>query len=110
LAQALYAEALDHVDELRGPYAAVIDIDRAQLPSAATVSRWSSDEFTSALRHIPTDPRFNSSFRQLLHVGFKLAAKRGREYLDLLVANEAVVGRNVTENLVERHLRPLLVG
>ncbi|MFM7845169.1 MAG: tagaturonate epimerase family protein [Planctomycetota bacterium] len=110
LAQSLYAEALDHVDELCGPYAAVIDIDRAQLPSAATVSRWSSDEFTSALRHIPTDPRFNSSFRQLLHVGFKLAAKRGREYLDLLVANEAVVGRNVTENLVERHLRPLLVG
>ena len=110
LAKSLYAEALEHVDELCGPYAAVIDIDRERLPTATAVAQWSSDQYTAALRHIPTDPRFNSSFRQLLHVAFKLAAKRGREYLDLLVANETVVGRNVTENLVERHLRPLFIG
>jgi len=106
----IYGEALDHVEELCAPYASVIDIDRAKLPSAATVNGWSSEQFVRALRHVPADPQFNSSLRQLLHVGFKLAAKEGRRYLDLLEANAEVVGRNVTENIYARHLRPLFVG
>ncbi|HEY2344184.1 MAG TPA: tagaturonate epimerase family protein [Chthoniobacteraceae bacterium] len=110
LAKEIYAEALDHVDELCGPYAAVIDIDRGKLPSAAEVAGWTSGQYTGALRHDQRHPLFNSSFRQLLHVGFKLAAKKGRRYLDLLEANEEVVGRNVTENLFARHLRPLFIG
>ena len=48
--------------------------------------------------------------RQLLHVSFKLAAKAGARYLDLLKANEAIVARQVTENIYGRHLRPLFVG
>lgn len=110
LAQELYGEALAHVDELCGPYATVIDIDRAKLPSAGTVKGWSGEQYTDALRHDQKNPGFNPSFRQLLHVAFKLAAKQGRRYLDLLEANEEVVGRNVTENLYQRHLRPLFVG
>jgi hypothetical protein len=98
------------VDELCAPYASVIDIDRAKLPSAAAVNSWTSEQFVRALRHVPSDPQFNSSLRQLLHVGFKLAAKAGRRYLDLLEANSEVVGRNVTENIYERHLKPLFVG
>jgi len=35
----------------------------------------------------------------LLHVGFKIAANMRTRYLDLLDANEAVIARNVTENL-----------
>lgn len=110
LAQELYGEALAHVDELCGPYATVIDIDRAKLPSAEAVKGWSGKQYTDALRHDQKNPGFNPSFRQLLHIAFKLAAKQGRRYLDLLEANEEVVGRNVTENLYQRHLRPLFVG
>lgn len=110
LAKELYGEALDHLEELCVPYASVIDIDRAKLPSATSVAGWTSEQYTGALRHDPKHPLFNSSFRQLLHVGFKLAAKKGRRYLDLLEANEAVVAKNVTENLYARHLRPLFVG
>jgi len=106
----IYASAIDHVEELCGPYASVIDIDRAKLPSAETVNGWTSEQFVRALRHIPSDPQFNSSLRQLIHVGFKLAAKAGRRYLDLLEANAEVVGRNVTENIYDRHLKPLFVG
>jgi hypothetical protein len=109
-AKEIYAQAIDHVEELCGPYASVINIDRAQLPSAATVNGWTSEQFVRALRHVPSDPQFNSSLRQLLHVGFKLAAKAGPRYLDLLAANAEVVGRNVTENIYTRHLRPLFVG
>lgn len=110
LAKEIYADAIDHVDELCAPYASVIDIDRAKLPSATEVAGWCSDQYTGALRHEQQDPRFNASFRQLLHVGFKLAAKKGQRYLDLLKANEEVVGKNVTHNLYQRHLRPLFVG
>ncbi len=110
LAKEIYADAIDHVDELCAPYASVIDIDRAKLPSAAEVAGWCSDQYTGALRHEQQDPRFNASFRQLLHVGFKLAAKKGQRYLDLLKANEEVVAKNVTHNLYVRHLKPLFVG
>lgn len=109
-AKEIYAYAIAHVDELCGPYASVIDIDKTKLPTASEVNEWSSDQFTGALRHDQKHPLFNSSFRQLLHVSFKLAAKQGNRYLDLLKANEEIVGRNVTENLYARHLRPLFIG
>jgi hypothetical protein len=98
------------VQEFCAPYAAVIDIDETRLPSAAAVNGWSSTQFTDALRHDPRNPRFNPSFRQLLHVSFKIAAKMGDRYLDALKKHETVIARNVTENLFERHMKPLLVG
>src|SRR6185436_8179384 len=36
LAKEIYNEAIAHMEELCGPYASVIDIDRAKLPDAAT--------------------------------------------------------------------------
>ncbi|MES2572483.1 MAG: tagaturonate epimerase family protein [Verrucomicrobiota bacterium] len=110
LAKEIYGYAIEHIDELTAPYASVIDIDRGKLPGADEVARWSSEQFTGALRHDQRHALFNASFRQLLHVSFKLAAKKGARYLDLLKANEEVVGRNVTENLYARHLRPLFIG
>ena len=110
LAQDIYAQAIEHVDELCGPYASVIDIDRTGLPQAVAVRQWSGEQFANALRHIPGHPEFNPHFRQLLHVSFKLAAKQGTRYTDLLKANEAVVARNVTQNIYERHMKPLFLG
>jgi hypothetical protein len=110
LAREIYVYALAHVDELCAPYASVIAIDRAKLPSASTVNGWSGSRFASVLRHVPSHPDFNPHVRQLLHVSFKLAARAGARYLDLLKANEAIVGKQVTENLYERHLRPLFIG
>lgn len=110
LAKEIYSLAADHVDELCGPYAAVIDIDRANLPSAVAVRHWSGEQYANALRHIPDHPEFNPHFRQLLHVSFKLAAKQGARYTDLLKASETSVSRNVTANLIERHMKPLFIG
>ena len=110
LAKEIYAYALAHVEELCGPYASVIDIDRAKLPSAHVVANWSGAQYANALRHIPGHAEFNMHFRQLLHVSFKLAAQQGAKYLDLLKANEAIVARNVTENIFDRHMLPLFVG
>jgi hypothetical protein len=46
----------------------------------------------------------------LLHVGFKIAAKQGDRYLNALKKHETVIAKNVTENLFERHMKPLLLG
>lgn len=110
LAKEIYAYALAHVDELCAPYASVIDIDRNRLPSAAEVNGWSGPRLANAIRHIPTHPEFNAHVRQLLHVSFKLAAKAGARYTDLLKANEAIVAKQVTENIYDRHMVPLFLG
>jgi hypothetical protein len=61
----------------------------------------------AALRHDPKSPHFNPHIRQLLHVGYKVAAKMGDRYLKLLEQCESSIARNVTANLYERHLKPL---
>jgi hypothetical protein len=109
LAKEIYGGALEHTEELCAPYATVIDIDRTKLPTAATVNAWSSEQFVAALRHDPGNPSFNPHLRQLLHVGYKVAAKLGQRYLDALGANQAVVAKNVTMNLYDRHLKPLFL-
>jgi hypothetical protein len=110
LAKEVYSEALGHKDELTGPYATVIDIDESRLPTAEEVNGWTSEQYTSALRHDQSNPAYNPSFRQLLHVGFKIAAKMGPRYLAVLEANEDIIAKNVTENLFERHIKPVFLG
>jgi len=110
LAKEIYGAALAHVDELCAPYATVIDIDRARLPSAAQVDQWPSVQFVSALRHDPANRDYNANVRQLLHVGYKVAAQLGPRYLEALRAHQVSVSRNVTTNLYERHLKPLFLG
>jgi hypothetical protein len=105
LSKEIYATAFEQSEALCGPYATVIDIDPSQLPTPETVNGWTSDQYVNALRHIPDHPEYNQHFRQLLHIAFKLAAKQGNRYTDLLKANEAIVAKNVTENLYDRHLK-----
>ena len=110
LAQDIYAQAYARIDELCAPYATVIDIDRTKLPRPETVSAWSSAEYVTALRHDEDSPGYNPHFRQLLHVGFKIAAEAGRTYRDALDANADVIGSFVTENLLDRHVLPVFTG
>jgi hypothetical protein len=110
IAKEVYADAFAHAEELCAPYATVIDIDPAKLPSPDAVARWTSGQYTSALRHNQANPEYNQSFRQLLHVGFKVAAKMGDRYLKALESNEESVARNVTGNLFERHIKPVFLG
>jgi tagaturonate epimerase len=110
IAKEVYAEAYAHAEELCAPYATVIDIDSSKLPKPEDVKGWTSEQYTSALRHEQSNKAYNPSFRQLLHVGFKVAAKMGDRYLKALEANEEVVARNVTTNLFERHIKPVFLG
>jgi len=110
LAKEIYDDAYSHREELCAPYAAVINIDPAQLPAPELVAGWSSEKFVSALRHDPKSSAYNPSLRQLLHVGFKVAARMGTRYLDLLSVMETTIAKNVTANLFDRHIKPLFTG
>lgn len=105
----LYSRALTDVEKLCAPYADVIDIDENQLPSAMEVQGWTGEEFANALRHIPEHPQYNSNLRQLVHVGYKLAAERIDQYNMLLKKHADIVGQCVFENLYERHAKRLFV-
>ena len=109
VAKEIYCEAWAHRVEMCEPYAAVIDIDEARLPAPQEVRGWAPGQYTAALRHAPSDPAYNPHLRQLLHVGYKAAARMGQRYLDALERSAPAVSRNVTYNLFERHIRPLFL-
>lgn len=101
----MYKEAYQRQDELCRPYADVIDIDASKLP--VEIDDWTGEQIAQAIRHIPDNPAYNSSMRQLFHVGYKLAAERGSEYLDALKKHKGIIAQQVEENLYDRHLKRL---
>lgn len=110
IAKMVYCRALERFDELCGPYAAVIDIDKSKLPSAEAVNEWTSDEFKYTLTHNPSCPKYNLHARQLIHVGYKVAAELGAEYLEAVEKYEGLIAQHVTYNILERHIKPLFLS
>ena len=109
LAKEVYAKAYENAPALCEPYASVIDIALDKLPSPAQVRNWTAAEYTGALRHDRSCRQFDPNVRQLLHVGFKVAAKMGDRYLRMLEECEESISRNVTTNLFARHIEPLFL-
>lgn len=107
LAKKIYENSYNRQEELCAPYADVIDIDGSKLPSVEEVNSWNSDKYADTLRHIPEHPDYNSNFRQLIHVAYKVAAEMGKEYTDMILKFEDVVGSCVEENIYDRHLKRL---
>jgi len=105
IAKEIYKNAFDRYDELAAPYATVIDIDHEELPKPEVVNSWDSKKYVESLRHDKTNENYNQSFRQLLHVGYKVAAELGDKYLNALETNKKIVAKNVTKNILERHLK-----
>ena len=87
----------------------MIDIDPSRLPAPAEVRNWGAEQYAGALRHDPSNPGFNPHVRQLLHVAYKIAAAMGERYTSMLRACEESISRNVTGNLLTRHIEPLFL-
>ena len=109
IAKEIYRISVEKFDELCGPYATVIDIDHNQLPPAASVDTWDGVTFAATLRHDLKNSRYNLHFRQLLHVGYKVAAQMGQRYRNALKQNEGIIAKNVTNNIFDRHIKPLFL-
>ncbi|RIH63041.1 hypothetical protein D1164_21660 [Mariniphaga sediminis] len=107
VANEIYKSALARKEELCGPYADVIDIDDSRLPSPEEVAGWTGEKFGNTLRHIPGHSDYNPNFRQLVHVGYKVAAEMGEKYTNLLKKYSNIVGGCVEENIYDRHLKRL---
>jgi hypothetical protein len=110
IAKDVYRGAWGRFDELCAPYASVVDIDREQLPRPEAVAQWDGHAFAAALRHDAACPDYNPHLRQLLHVGYKVAAEMGDRFLAALERHAEVIAANVTHNLYQRHIRPLFLG
>lgn len=106
-AKEIYSKALSRKQELCEPYADVIEIDDAKLPDPEEVIDWTGEKFANTLRHIPGHPDYNPDFRQLIHVGYKVAAEMGSNFSMLLEKYSKVTGACVEENIYERHLKRL---
>ncbi|MBC8247521.1 MAG: hypothetical protein H8E81_08040 [Deltaproteobacteria bacterium] len=109
IAKEVYRKALDRMVELCEPYSAVIDIESSKLPGVEEVNAWDGKRFAASLRHDQTCDAYNMHFRQLLHIGFKIAADMGDRYLNALKEYEAVIAKHVSENLFERHIKRLFM-
>ena len=100
----IYYKALTKIDKLCAPYADVIDIDRSQLPSKEEVKSWSGLRMAEAVCHDKNNPNYNPNLRQLIHVGYKLAAQRISEYNVLLEKHSGLIADCVFENIYQKHL------
>ena len=107
MAKDIYRSAYERQDELCGPYATVIDIDPSTLPLPEDVEKWEGEKFATTLRNIPDHPNYHSGFRQLIHVGYKVAAEMGEAYLAMVRKNAEIVGDQVRTNIYERHIQRL---
>ena len=106
----MYAGAVSRIDELCAPYATVVDINKEKLPAPRIGERWDEEAFASALRHDRSCEGYNHNFRQLLHLAYKITAEMGERYLNALAKYEDIIAGNVTENIYERHIKPLFIG
>ncbi|MGA7160217.1 MAG: tagaturonate epimerase family protein [Bacteroidota bacterium] len=110
IAKEIYAQSYLRFDELAKPYLTVIDIQKDKLPLPAEVNKWGSADFVQTLKHDPTCARYSTSFRQLVHIGFKVAAEMGERFSHALGDSDRMISEGVTENIYERHLRPIFLG
>lgn len=104
VAKDVYKQALARFDELCTPYATVIDIDKDKLPGVDVVDSWDGQAFAEALQHNQACSAYNLNFRQILHVGYKVAAQMDDRYLSALEKHEDIIAGNVTENIYDRHI------
>ena len=109
IAKTIYKKSLERYDELTGPYATVLDIDKSKLPASEVVDQWSSKQFSEALIHNQQCSAYNPSFRQLIHVGYKIAVELGDSYSNALVKYRNIIETNVKNNILNRHLNLLFL-
>jgi len=110
IAREIYGKAYARYDELCMPYATVIDIDPAKLPTPQQVNSWDGQKYAQTLRHDQSCSNYNEHVRQLLHVGYKVASEIGARYLNALQTFAPVISENVTANLYQRHICPVFLG
>jgi tagaturonate epimerase len=110
MAKEIYCQSFRRFDELSAPYANVLHIDRKKLPEIGEVRAWKGARFSESLTHNTICANYNPHMRQLMHVGYKVAAEMGDTFYSMLDKQAGIIGERVKYNLLERHLKPLFLG
>lgn len=109
IAKEIYIEAYNKLNELIKPYSSVVEINKSNLPSPTIVEKWTSQDYYRAIHHDISCKDYNPDFRQLLHIGYKVAAEMGSRFINALKQHEDLIAPNVIENLFRRHIKPLFL-
>jgi hypothetical protein len=109
IAKKIYHESVKRYDELCEPYTSVIDINKGNLPSEELVNSWDGESFAGALRHDQACQDYNADLRQLLHVGYKVAAEMKDSYYPALENYADTIAEQVSHNIYDRHMKPLFL-
>ena len=102
----IYNQAQSRMIELCLPYADVLDINPVKLPLPSMVMEWDSDKLVRTLSHDLRCPDYNQTFRQLMHLAYKIAAEMDQRFLSALKEATPYSEKNVSENIY-RHLSQL---
>ncbi len=109
IAKQIYTKAMARYDELTGPYVTVLSINLKNLPDIEVANSWNSEQFVKALTHDQNCGEYNADFRQLIHVGYKIAVEMGDTFVSALDKYQEIIAEQVRYNLLERHLKPLFL-
>lgn len=109
IAKEIYRKSYNRFDELCKPYASVIDIDRQKLPDPDQVDKWDEVKYAETVRHVQSNPLYNVNVRQLLSIGYRIAAEMGDRYYNALEINKKVIAENVMENIFDRHIKRIFL-
>ncbi|MFX1501192.1 MAG: tagaturonate epimerase family protein [Promethearchaeota archaeon] len=101
----IYNKVYSRLNELCLPYATVIDIKKENLPPPEIVNNWTGEEYRRTLCHDLSSKDYNPDFRQILHVGYKIAAEMRSRYLKAIRKYENIIAQRVTENIYENHIK-----
>ncbi len=109
IAKEIYTKAYNNMEQLCAPYRNVINIISEKLPLPSRVVQWNQQTFANSLRHDPNHPEYNAHFRQLIHVGYKIAAQMGERFIRALKTHEETISEQVFINIFDRHIKRLFL-
>ncbi len=108
-AKYIYGEAITRKDELLKPYLMVTNIRLSLLPAAVEINSWSAEEFSHAIIHDEECKNYNPDLRQFIHLAYKIAAENLKQFKKLVTSQDNETGNRVTENIFNRHIKPLFI-
>jgi tagaturonate epimerase len=107
IAKDLYARAYRHFEELRAPYASVIDVEIDALPTPDAMDSWGNKQLAEALRHEQNMAGYNPQLRQFFHISYKMVVPMWNAFKESIEKNSDVVRAGVKSNLLQKHILPL---
>lgn len=108
-AKFLYGEAYNRLAELTKPYLMVTNVQIKDLPEPEELNSWDAKRLAESVMHDSSCRSFNPALRQLMHLSYKIAAENFDDFSRLVHEHAETIGKRVTDNIYQRHIKPLFI-